>query len=381
MLHRPHYAFRVIALGLLLITLAVNIAMPLFGVYARLAGFSNGQLALVLAAYITGMLPCLIFFGGISDKLGYKPVLAASVFFAFLATLIITLSPNIYALIVSRLFQGMALGLSMGTGTAYMAAVLRDDPSGLVKAANMASFSTSIGFSGGALATTLLLLNTFSLTPVSFYGLLLLTLVGLLLIAFLPAIPPKGGKLVRLPYFPPHSLPISMVVGISWACVGTVIAIIPLQLAAFGLTAYAGFSLVLINWTGAFIQPFIRNINPQKSLVIGYTLIPFAFGTIVLGCYLHILWVILAGTTLLGTTAYGFSYMSGITLISLAAGEHRARAVSGFMFIGYLGFGIPAILLGFLSDKIGIVGALLCFEAVIIALVAWGLMSLNKSKA
>ena len=361
-------AHRIITFGLLLVTLAVNISMPLFRVYAQAAGFNNGQTALVLAAYITGMLPCYIFLGGISDKVGRKPVMIASVCCAFFATFSITLFPNVYALIVARIFQGVALGLSMGTGTAYLAEVMHTRADAATQAANKASFATSIGFSGGAFATTIALLIYFTIVPVTYYALLAITFVGLLLFISLPKLKPKGGNIIRLPYFPKGSFPINMSIAVCWACTGTVIAIIPTQLAKLHLTAYAGFCLVLINWTGAFIQPFIRKMEPYKSLKIGFILVPIGFGLVVFGCFLEMLAVILTGTTIIGLAAYGFTFMSGMTLITNAGKEHKARAVSGYMFFGYIGFGIPAIFLGYLSDAFGIVHALLLFEVLIVLL-------------
>ena len=75
-------ATSIVSFALFLITLAVNISMPLFRPYAELAGFNNGQTALVLATYILGMLPCYVFLGGISDRIGRKPVLLFSLFLA-----------------------------------------------------------------------------------------------------------------------------------------------------------------------------------------------------------------------------------------------------------------------------------------------------------
>ena len=354
--------------------------MPLFRVYATEAGFGNGQTALVLAAYITGMLPCYIFLGGISDRVGRKPVLIGSVVCSFMATLVVTISPTVYALVVARVLQGLALGLSMGTGTAYLAEVLHHKPNAVVLAANKASFATSIGFSGGALATTCVLLIHFTTVPVTYYALLGFTLVGLMLMLGLPHLPPKGGKLVRLPYFPKGSFPVNMAIAICWATTGIIIAIIPSQLAKLGLTAYAGFCIVLINWTGAFIQPFIRKMDPITAIKVGYCMVPAGFAIVIGGCYAEMLPMILVGTTIIGLVAYGFTFMSGMTLITQAAGEHRARAVSGFMFFGYIGFGIPAIFLGFLSDRYGIVPALLLFEAVIVVLSIFLFVMISKRR-
>ena len=363
--------FRIISFGLLLITLAVNIAMPLFRVYAAEAGLNNGQTALVFAAYITGMLPCYIFLGGISDKVGRKPILIISVLCSFFATFLLTLFPTVTALIFARMLQGVALALSMGTGTAYLAEVLQHEKNAATKAANLASLSTAIGFSGGALATTLYLLFDFNLVPPTYYLLLGVTLVGLILLFTLPNPKPIGGNIIRLPYFPKGSFPVNMAIAICWAVTGIIIAIIPTQLAKFNLTPYAGFCLVLINWTGAFLQPFIRQKDPKRSVRIGYILVPVGFGLVILGCFLALLPVILLGTAIIGLAAYGYSYVGGLALIANYGGQQRARAVSGYLFFGYIGFGIPAVFLGYLSDQVGIVNALLVFEVVIVVLTVY----------
>ncbi|MEI9810788.1 MAG: MFS transporter [Bacteroidota bacterium] len=372
---------RIVAIALLLVTLAVNISMPLFRVYALEAGLNNVQTSLVLASYILGMLPCYVFLGGVSDKFGRKPVMIASVICALGSTVIITLFPDIYALICSRILQGIGLGLSMGCGTAYISELLKPDKSAATKAANLASLYTSIGFGGGALATTIVLLMHFSLIPVTYYFLLAFTFIGLLFIFFLPKLPPIGGNLLRLPYFPEGSLHVNLSILICWAATGVVIAIIPAQLAKYGLTIYAGFCLVLINWSGALIQPFIRNINAVLSLKLGFLLIPVGFGLVITGCYINELAVILPGTFVIGVAAYGFSFMGGLNIISNLGGVQKARAVSGYMFFGYIGFGIPAIFLGYIADKFGIINSLLVFEAAIILLSIYLFLTFKRSKS
>ncbi|MDP4131905.1 MAG: MFS transporter, partial [Bacteroidota bacterium] len=148
----------IVAVGLLLITLAVNVSMPLFRVYAEASGFNNGQTSLVFAAYIVGMLPCYIFLGGLSDRVGRRPVVIVSLCSSFLATAIITCKPDVYALIFARFFQGVGVGLGMGAGTAYISELLKPDPQAASRAAALATLFTAIGFGGGALATSIDLL-------------------------------------------------------------------------------------------------------------------------------------------------------------------------------------------------------------------------------
>ena len=176
--------------------------MPLFRPYAELAGFNNGQTSLVLSAYILGMLPCYVFLGGISDRIGRKPVLIFSLFLALCSNVIITVFPTVYALIFARFFQGVALALSMGTGTAYIAELLRLDPKASVRAANATSMATAIGFSAGAFMTSIALLIQFSYLPFTYFIAVAITILGLIMTFFLPKLPPIGGSLVRLPYFP-----------------------------------------------------------------------------------------------------------------------------------------------------------------------------------
>lgn len=370
-----------IPFALFLITLAVNLSMPLFRPYAALAGFNNGQTSLVLATYVLGMIPCYIFLGGISDKIGRKPILIFSLFCALFSDLIITIYPNVYALIFARFFQGIALGLSMGTGTAYLAEILLPNSDAPTRAANATSMSTALGFSGGAFITTIALLIHFTHSPITYLFAIIITLIGILLAFKLPNLPPIGGSLLRLPYFPIGSFPINLSIAICWATTGVVISIIPTQLAKFGFTAYAGFCLILINWTGAFLQPFIRKrFAPNLSLKLGFALVPIGFGLVVLGSYLGILLIVLAGTAVIGSAAYGFSYQGGLALIANLGGQQRARAVSGYMFYGYIGFGIPAVFLGYLADAFGIINALLVFEIIITILSIYLLFTFNKKK-
>ena len=371
----------VISFALFLITLAVNISMPLFRPYAELAGFNNGQTALVLATYILGMLPCYVFLGGISDRIGRKPVLLFSLFLALASNLTITLFPTVYALIFARFFQGVALALSMGTGTAYISEIVHPNADASVRAANATSMATAIGFSGGAFMTSIALLIHFSYLPFTYFIAIGITVIGIILAFLLPKLPPIGGNLVRLPYFPEGYFPVNLSIAICWATTGVVIAIIPTQLATFHLTAYAGFCLVLINWTGGFMQPFIRKkFQPKTSLKLGFAIIPFGFGLVIVGSYFGFLPVVLLGTAFIGLAAYGFSYQGGLAIIADLGGSQKARAVSGYMFFGYVGFGIPAVVLGFLADSIGIINSLVVFEVLILLLSGYLYITFDRPK-
>ncbi|MEY4084716.1 MAG: hypothetical protein RL074_503, partial [Bacteroidota bacterium] len=280
-----------------------------------------------------------------------------------------------------RFFQGVALALSMGTGTAYISEIVHPNADASVRAANATSMATAIGFSGGAFMTSIALLIHFSYLPFTYFIAIGITVIGIIFAFLLPKLPPIGGNLVRLPYFPEGYFPVNLSIAICWATTGVVIAIIPTQLATFHLTAYAGFCLVLINWTGGFMQPFIRKkFQPKTSLKLGFAIIPFGFGLVIVGSYFGFLPVVLLGTAFIGLAAYGFSYQGGLAIIADLGGSQKARAVSGYMFFGYVGFGIPAVVLGFLADSIGIINSLVVFEVLILLLSGYLYITFDRPK-
>ena len=123
-----------------------------------------------------------------------------------------------------------------------------------------------------------------------------MTVIGLVYCLSLPGLKPVGGGLVRLPFFPKGSFPVNLAILLCWAANGVVIAIIPGQLAKYNLTIYAGFCLVLINWSGALLQPFIRKMDPVVSVRLGFVLVPLGFAMVIAGCYMGLLLLILEGT-------------------------------------------------------------------------------------
>lgn len=98
-------ALMTISAALFLVTAAVNLEVPLYQTYAEVAGFGNGLTAIVFAAYVAGLLPVLLLLGGLSDRLGRKPVLLEGLLSASLATALMILSPNMQTLPLTRLSQ------------------------------------------------------------------------------------------------------------------------------------------------------------------------------------------------------------------------------------------------------------------------------------
>jgi len=101
----------IVAIAIFLITHASNLQVPLYNTYAQIAGFGSGISAVAFSTYVAGLLPTLILFGGISDRIGRKTTILTSLLSISLATSLMIVYPTIYTLFVTRVFQGIAVGL------------------------------------------------------------------------------------------------------------------------------------------------------------------------------------------------------------------------------------------------------------------------------
>ncbi|MUL38536.1 MFS transporter [Gloeocapsopsis dulcis] len=147
----------IVATAIFLVTHATNLQVPLYGTYAEIAGFGSSISAIAFSAYVAGLLPTLIFLGGLSDRAGRKKVILASLLFLALATGLIVIHPTIHTLFVTRILQGIGVGLITGTGTAYLSNLM---PKKADRVAAYVSLATALGFSSGALFTNISLCLT-----------------------------------------------------------------------------------------------------------------------------------------------------------------------------------------------------------------------------
>ena len=236
-------------------------------------------------------------FGGISDRLGRKPILLLGLGCAFSATLLVTVFPTMQALLVARILQGVGVALSVGTGTAYLADVLEE---GAALAAALTAVTTSLGFGGGALITSAALWLRPTPVPSSYILTLILSAATLLAVAFLPNPPASGGALMRLPAFPQGSLKLGLAIATAWAVTGLVISVVPTQLGRYGLTVWAGPALFLVNGTGALVQPWVRRMNAERALLVGFALLPLGYALLILGVWQGVLALVLLGASVAG---------------------------------------------------------------------------------
>ncbi|QXI39835.1 MFS transporter [Pseudomonas xantholysinigenes] len=370
------HAPALLAFALCLITLAVNLQAPLYIAYADLSGRGAAATAVAFSGYVLGVLPVLLALGGLADRVGRRPLILAALVLSMLATLIMLLSPGLASLGVARLFLGLGTGLASATATAYMSELMAPDDSG--QAATWVTASTSLGFGLGAALTSVFLLAGPTMTPGSFHLQLALAALALLLVWRLPD--PRATQrnaMLRLPLYPTGSLAYGLAILLAWACVGLVIALLPGILRQHGLSAWSGFSTFCVISCGLLFQPLARRLASARATLLGLLILPCSYALLAWGADSGNLAGVLLGAVAASSACYGFIYLGGLAAVNALAGSEKTRASAGFFLLAYLGFSLPVIFTGLLSDRLGsrmalqVFGGVLLLGCAAVALALW----------
>src|SRR5215211_929186 len=109
------------------------------GVYREELGFSATTLTLLFAVYALALVPSLLVFGQLSDRVGRRPVIVGGLG-------LLAVAQSVAALLVGRVVQGIALGAAVGT---IPAALVELEPNG---DHSRAATAAVLGQSGGSAA-------------------------------------------------------------------------------------------------------------------------------------------------------------------------------------------------------------------------------------
>ena len=99
----PRFALTAVTGAFSAMLLSANLATPLYAVWARQFGFSTAVLALIFAVYALVLIPALLLFGQLSDRLGRRPVIATGLGLAMLALVLFALATAVVKTIATRM--------------------------------------------------------------------------------------------------------------------------------------------------------------------------------------------------------------------------------------------------------------------------------------
>ncbi len=291
-----------------------------------------------------------------------------------------TVFPNLYALFLARIIVGSSVALSISTGSSFLSEMYETNKE--TNSSNLVALSTTLGFGGGALITSIYLVFYKTLVPLTYWIILFLSILWLLISFSLveSTFDKKNKKVIRFPLFPEGAFQFNISIALFWAVTGIVISIIPSQISKFNLGNWSGLSLFLINGTGALFLPLAKKITVQKSMIISYIFLPIGFAMLTFGSIYGQLTYILFGCSIVGAVSYGFGYFGTLSGISRLNPNEKTRVVSGYLLFAYLGFGIPSIVIGLTSEIYGIENSLKLYLLLTTVIISFLLINILKKK-
>ncbi|HEX7084400.1 MAG TPA: MFS transporter [Gaiellaceae bacterium] len=358
---------------------------PLYALYAERWHFSALTLTLIYATYAFGVLATLLLAGRVSDEVGRRPVLLASLAVLMASSVLFIFAGSAAWLFVARGLQGLATGAALSTASAALLDLHpRRDPDGVGQTNGVAS-AAGLGL-GMLVSSALVQLGTAPrvLPYVVLLALFALAFAG----AYWMREPVLDRRRFRLtakrPGVPaaargPFVLA-SLAVLSSWSIGGLFFSLGPglsdeifhstnVIASGLGVLALAGSAAASQLFLGR-TAPWIGACAGSLGLAAGIGLVVVAAATDSSAAYL--------GGSILGGVGFGIAFLGGLrALVAAIPNEERANVMSAFYLAAYASLSAPAVLAGLtvqhlgLEDTFEIFGSIVAALALVVAALAW----------
>ncbi|MFP8966513.1 MFS transporter [Pokkaliibacter sp. CJK22405] len=355
---------------------------PLYHMYQQAWGFSSSTLTLIFAIYAFALLFALLVGGKISDHIGRRPVIFASLIVEAIATLLFTLASDSSWLIAARLVQGLATGVGMASLGAALLDVNKD------RGALINSITPLGGMALGALGCTLLVQFAPAPMHLIYDVLLAIMILGAILIWKTPETADVHAGALR-------SLKPSILV--PQRARAMLLALSPLNIAIWGLGGFylslmpslvakvtgsespllGGLTVSLLTLSGASAIAYLRKHAAHHVLYRGAALLTVGLVTIITASNLGLAWLLLTGSVIAGL-GFGSGFLGVLrSLMPLANPRERAGLMAAYYLESYLAFSVPAMGAGALAHHIGLIATATWYGSGQIALIVLAVVILR----
>ncbi|MFF9030294.1 MFS transporter [Streptomyces iakyrus] len=357
-----------------------NAATPLYVLWQRDIGFSKGTLTVVFAFYIVGLLGSLLVSGVVSDRLGRKPVLLPALALALAACAIFATATTVVALIVARLFTGIAVGAVVSAGMAAVTDVAGPERKRL--AALLASCAMVFGAGLGPLLAGLLSETLPAPTVTVFVVEAVLLLTAVLTVLRMPVRRPatRGkGAWVRVPGVP-HGNGIHLALGIAVFAPGITATSFVLSLGPTLLTELLGTTSRIVAGAMAFVmflaatgvQFAVQKLPRRTILTAGAMSTTLSMAALIAAVHASSV-ALLVASALLAGAGQGMGQLGGLSLLnSTVPGQRLAEANAALNVGGYIPAGLLPVSTGYLMDAVGLPTGATLFGTVLMGLAVVG---------
>ncbi|HEX6450500.1 MAG TPA: MFS transporter [Trebonia sp.] len=327
---------------------------PLYATYASEWHFSPITTTVIFGAYAVAVLLTLLVLGRVSDYIGRRPVLVATLAMQLVGMVVLASASGVAALLVGRVLQGIATGGAMGALGAAMLDV--DQRRGALANAAAPGMGTGVGSLLSGLLVQYVAAPT-HLVYLVLIGVFVLQGVGVVLMpettarrpglraALMPELAvPQGARGAMLAAAP--------IVFAVWALAGFYGSLGPAlarQLSGSTSAVIGGLGFFLLAVVGSLTTILLNRTGPRTVMLIAIAVLVLAgAGTLATleesSAAGFFLCSVVAGVGL------GAGFQGGIRTVSpLAAPHERAGLLSVLYVVCYCGMGIPSVIAGVLA--------------------------------
>lgn len=375
---------------LVLFALGTSLITPLIPLYQAELGFSDTVVTLFLGCYVLALVPSMLSLGQLSDRVGRKRVLLVAIATLAVAQAILITEPPLSGLLVARAIQGLATGAFFGTCTAFLVDAAPPGRRGFVSV--LGSISVRLGLGSGPGVGGLIAQYSDAPLRLPFELHLLALAAAAAIVLTLPETVtvrahrpltlrlevPAAERAVFWRVLVPSGALFSLFDGVALSLI-PVFLVRTLGVHNYALVGAAGF-LVLVS--GALSQIALPWLAPDRAIRWGLAAAAFTSLGVVASAPIESVALALGAVAATGAAA-GLVFKGGLDLCTrIAPVADRGKLISSYYVACYLGgFSVPLVVVGALSDLIGLTAALACLSGAAALGAAWtwtvGLRSLS----
>jgi MFS family permease len=361
------------------VMLGGTLPSPLYPFYVQSLGLTPFLVTVVFAAYAVGTLAALLLFGGLSDRVGRRPVLALAVGVAVASTLVFLLWQTLPGLLVGRVLSGFSVGLTTGTATAALAELHPDRRA----ATTLATVANMGGLGLGPIVAGVLAAHLPDPTTTPYLVFLLLLVPALALLTVRETGPGHATSPAdALRAVRPQRLAVPPGAGarfVAAALAGfTAFALLGLFTALTSSFLHSvlgdpspqtvGLAVAVVFAVAVAAQLTAQRIAPDRTALVGVGLLPVAAVLLVLALAAGSLTLFLTAAVVAGA-GMGSAFQSAVARVgALAAPDERAAVTSAFFVVTYLGITVPAVGVGALATATSLTAAALALAVLVTVL-------------
>lgn len=373
-------AFWIVAYSLFITLFGTNLPAPLYALYRAQWHLPPAVMTLLFAAYAVVVIPVILVAGPLSDRIGRGKLLLLGLLFALLGSVCFLLADGPVMLVLSRMLQGVSVGIMNGVAVAAMTEL------GGMQARSQAALAGSAAVTAGnALGPVVSgFMGEFAAHPTrlpfALHALMVLpSIAGLWLIGNRGE--RASGKIrIRLPAvllaLRPALYTAAGTSFISWSVMSLVTAILPAYLPDIvgesSLIA-SGVGLALVLGLSAWTQIRSNRFPLLASLTVGYLLLASGLAGLLAAAASQSPALLALSVVLLGL-GHGPCYARSLRCVNESVpDEYRAQAVSIYYGVTYMGVSLPILGLGIAAQRFGLLPAISLFAVATVGLMAWSL--------